>query len=259
MKIAIVGYGKMGHMIENSAKNFGHQIVATIDVLSQDATNLVSQGDYNAVANAVKESGADGVIEFSHPSSVIGNITSLLPLGIPIIIGTTGWNEKRQEIDELASKCNGVAMTSSNFSIGVNMFYKIVEEAAKLFSQFDEYDVSVFEAHHNQKADSPSGTAIDIAKHLMANFPKKNTIVTESFHEKPKSSELHVASMRCGSIPGTHTVFFDSIPDTIEITHRARSREGFANGAVHCLERLSSAIKNGTLSKGHLYTMEDLF
>lgn len=259
MKIAIVGYGKMGHMIENSAKNFGHEVVATVDVIAKDATNLVPQGDYAAVAKAVKDSGAEGIIEFSHPSSVMGNINALLPLGLPLVIGTTGWNDKKAEVADLAAKNNCAVMTSANFSIGVNMLYKIIEEAAKLVSQFDEYDASIFEAHHNQKADSPSGTAIDIAKHLMANYPKKDTVVVDAFHERPKANELHVASMRVGSVPGTHTVFFDSTADTIEITHRARSREGFANGAVHALERLSESVNSGKLAKGKLYGMEDLF
>lgn len=259
MKIAIVGYGKMGHMIENSAKNFGHEVVATVDVFAKDATNLVSQGDYEAVAKAVKESGAEGIIEFSHPSSVMGNINALIPLKLPLVIGTTGWNDKHDEVNALCAKYGSPVMTSANFSIGVNLLYKIIEEACKAVSAFPEYDTSVFEIHHNQKADSPSGTALDIAKRVMKNFPSKDTIVTESFHERPKSNELHVASMRLGTVPGTHTVFFDSSADTIEITHRARSREGFANGAVHALERLFQGVKDGSLSGGKIYTMEDLF
>lgn len=167
MKIAIVGYGKMGHMIENSARSFGHEIAVTVDVMSKDAACIVPQGDYDAVAKAVKESGAEGIIEFSHPSSVMGNITALLPLGIPLVVGTTGWNDKKEYVNELAQKCGGVVMTSANFSIGVNMLYKIIEEAAKLVSQFDEYDASIFEAHHNQKADSPSGTALEDRKSVV--------------------------------------------------------------------------------------------
>lgn len=259
MKIAIVGYGKMGHMIENSAKNFGHEVVATIDVFSKDATHIIAEGDSDAIAKIVKESGAEGVIEFSHPSSVISNINALLPLGIPIVVGTTGWNDKKDQVQELAKNCNGVIMTSANFSIGVNMLYKIIAEASKLVSQFDEYDASIFEVHHNQKVDSPSGTALDIAKHLMANYPKKDTIVVDAFHQRPKANELHVASMRVGAVPGTHTVYFDSNADTIEITHRARSREGFANGAVHALERLVEGVNSGNLEKGKLYSMQDLF
>jgi len=259
MKIAIVGYGKMGHMIENSAKNFGHEIVCTVDVISKDATCVVPQGDYQAVAEAVKKSGAEGIIEFSHPSSVLGNIKALIPLGLPLVIGTTGWNEKKSEIEDFIKQVNGVAMTSANFSIGVNLLYKIIDEASKLVSAFDEYDASILEIHHNQKADSPSGTALDIAKHVLENYPKKTEIVTDAFHEKPKVNQLHVASMRLGTVPGTHTVFFDSSADTIEITHRARSREGFANGAVHSLERLYEGLKSNKLSRGKLYGMKDLF
>ena len=113
--------------------------------------------------------------------------------------------------------------------------------------------------HHNQKADSPAGTALEIPKHILANTGRKTEIVTEEFHEKPKPAQLHVSSTRCGAVPGTHTVFFDSAADTIEITHRARSRVGFAMGAVHALERLCSGVKNGNLVKGRLYGMSDLF
>ena len=259
MKIALVGYGKMGHMIANCARTLGHEVAVTVDVVSEDASVKVPAGDYEAVARAVKSSGAEGVIEFSHPSAVMGNIKALLPLGLPVVVGTTGWNDKYDEVNKLASECGGTIMTSSNFSIGVNMLLKIVEEAVKIMDQWPEYDIATWEAHHNQKADSPSGTAITIAETILANTKKKSEIVTDAFHERPKSEQLHVSSTRCGSIPGTHTVFFDSPADTIEITHRARSREGFAMGAVHALERLSDGIKNGSLKKGALYGMKDLF
>lgn len=259
MKIALLGYGKMGHMIEMCAKKAGHEVVATIDVIAEDASVKVPAGDGKAVARAVKSSGAEGIIEFSHPTAVIGNIKALLPLGLPIVVGTTGWNDKKEEIAKLADEVGGIIMTSSNFSIGVNMFYKIVAEAAKIMSKYPEYDVATWEAHHNQKADSPSGTAIEIAKRIMENDLAKTEIVTDAFHEKPKSNQLHVSSTRCGNMPGTHKVFFDGAADTIELTHTARSREGFAAGAVKALEKLCSGIKTGTLSKGKLYSMEDLF
>ena len=259
MKIALVGYGKMGHMIAECAKSLGHEIVATIDVISDDASVKIPAGDGEALSRAVKSSGAEGVIEFSHPTAVMGNIKALLPLGLPIVVGTTGWNDKHVEVNALAAECGGIIMTSSNFSIGVNMLYKIVAEAVKIMEDYSEYDIATWEAHHNQKADSPSGTALSIAKVILENTKKKDELVTDAFHEKPKPNQLHVSSTRCGSIPGTHTVFFDSKADTIEITHRARSREGFAMGAVHALERLSSAVKTGYLTKGKLYGMEDLF
>lgn len=259
MKIALVGYGKMGHMIENCAKTLGHEVVATVDVISPDATHKVPAGDGEAVARAVKASGAEGVIEFSHPTAVMGNIKALLPLGLPIVVGTTGWNDKHEEVNQMAQECGGVIMTSSNFSIGVNMLYKIIAEAVKIMEDYPEYDIATWEAHHNQKADSPSGTAITIAETILANTKKKDEIVTDAFHERPKANQLHVSSTRCGHIPGTHTVMFDSVADTIEITHTARSREGFAMGSVHALERLSEAVKTGKLTKGKLYGMKDLF
>lgn len=259
MKIALVGYGKMGHMIEQCAKNLGHDVVSTIDTIASDATNKVSVGDTAAVLRAVKSSGAEGIIEFSHPTAVMQNIKALLPLTLPIVVGTTGWSDHYEEVSSLAKDCGGVIMTSSNFSIGVNMFYKIIDAAVKIMNDFPEYDISTWEMHHNQKADSPSGTALEIARHILNNTTRKTTLVTDAFHEKPKPNELHVSSTRCGSTPGTHTVFFDSTADTIEITHRARSREGFAQGAVHALERLTNAVQTGTLSKGKLYFMEDLF
>lgn|SRR5574344_1127714 len=259
MKIALVGYGKMGHMIEAAAKAAGHEVVATIDVMSPDASVKVPAGDGAAVARAVKSSGADGVIEFSHPTAVMGNIRAILPLGIPLVVGTTGWTDKEKEVADFAAECGGTVMHSSNFSIGVNVFYKIVEEAAKLLSEYSEYDAAVWEMHHNQKADSPSGTALEIARRVMAGMPSKSEMVTDAFHAKPAASQLHVSSTRCGAVPGTHTVFFDSPADTIELTHRARSREGFARGAVLSLEKLVNAVNNGDLKRGALYGMSDLF
>lgn len=259
MKIALVGYGKMGHMIEQCAKKAGHEVVATIDVIADDATNKVPAGDGDAVARAVKSSGAEGIIEFTHPSAVITNVKSLLPLGLPLVVGTTGWNDKHAEIADYAKQVGGTVMTAGNFSIGVNMFYRIVAEAAKIMSQYSDYDVATWEAHHNQKADSPSGTALEIAKKVMENFPAKTEIVTDAFHERPKANQLHVSSTRCGNIPGTHKVFFDGTADTIELTHTARSREGFAVGSVESLVKLDAALKSGKLTKGNLYGWDDLF
>ena len=249
----------MGHMIEQAAKKAGHEIVTTIDVVAEDAMVKVAQGDAEAVARAVKSSGAEGIIEFSHPTAVIANIQALLPLGLPLVVGTTGWNDKRAEIEELAKKVGGTLMSAGNMSIGVNMFYRIVEEAAKIMSQFSDYDVAVWELHHNQKADRPSGTALEIARRVQEGYKNKTEIVTDAFHEKPAANQLHVSSTRCGNVPGTHKVFFDGTADTIEITHTARSREGFAVGAVNCLVKLDSALKTGKLAKGALYSWDDLF
>lgn len=259
MKIALVGYGKMGHMLESTAISLGHEVVATIDVYADDASVKVKAGDTQAIVDAVKNSGAEGIIEFTHPTSVMENIKALLPTGIPLVVGTTGWNDRKEEVAALAEKCGGTIMTSANFSIGVNVFYKICEEAAKLINVFDEYDAASWEMHHNQKADSPSGTALDLAKHVLQFLDRKDTIVTNEFKEKPKPNEFHVSSTRCGFVPGTHKVFFDSAADTIELTHTARSRQGFASGAVHSVINLKNLLDEGKLQKGKLYGMNDVF
>lgn len=259
MKIALVGYGKMGHMIEQCAIRAGHEVVATIDVFADDASVKIAAGDTDAMVRAVKSSGAEGVIEFTHPTSVIANVKALLPLGLPLVVGTTGWNDKHEEIAAYAKEVGGTVMTAGNFSIGVNMFYKIVEEAAKIMSEYKDYDVATWEAHHNQKADSPSGTALEVARRVMIGYKDKTEIVTDAFHERPKANQLHVSSTRCGNIPGTHKVFFDGTADTIELTHTARSREGFAVGAVESVVHLNNAIKTGKLAKGNLYGWDDLF
>ena len=259
MKIALVGYGKMGHMIEQAARSLGDDVVVTIDPFAPDASVKAASDDKDALVRAVKESGAQGVIEFTHPSSVMGNIQALLPLGLPLVVGTTGWSDKEDEVSRLAASCGGTIMHSANFSIGVNLFYKIVQEASALISSFDEYDVALWEMHHNQKADSPSGTALELARRVMEGNPRKTKIVTDAFHERPQSDELHVSSTRCGAVPGTHKVFYDSDADTIELTHTARSRMGFARGAVHALENLVSMIDEGPLSRGALYGMADVF
>ncbi len=259
MKIALVGYGKMGHMLEATAKQFGHEVVATVDAIAPDASVNVAAGDGDAVARAVSESGAEGVIEFSHPTAVMGNIKALLPLSVPLVVGTTGWTDREKEVAELAASVGGTLMHSANFSIGVNVFYKIVEEAAKLVSNFSEYDAAVWEMHHNQKADSPSGTALEIARRVMRGDSRKTEMVTDAFHAKPAPNQLHVSSTRCGSVPGTHKVFFDCLADTIELTHTARSRQGFASGAVHALENLKQYLDDGRLKPGRLYGMDDVF
>lgn len=259
MKIALVGYGKMGHMLEQTALNFGHEVVASIDPFAPDATYRVPENDSGAVADAVRKCGAEGIIEFTSPKSVMANIEALLPLRLPLVVGSTGWNDKMQDVSAMAASCGGTVMHSANFSIGVNMFYRIVEEAAKLVNNFEEYDSAVWEMHHNQKADSPSGTAIDIAKRVLAGNKRKTELVTDAFHEKPQPHQLHVSSTRCGSVPGTHKVFFDSAADTIELIHTARSRQGFASGAVHALENLKAYLDDGTLEAGHLYGMSDVF
>ncbi len=256
MKLALIGYGKMGHMIAQAARLRTHDIVCTVDLFAQDASCITS--DTSEMVRAVRESGAEGIIEFSHPASVFANISALIPTGIPLVVGTTGWLDRLPEIAAQVELNKSALLHASNFSVGVNLFYRMVSEAARLMASFEEYDVALFESHHNQKADSPSGTGLDIAKRILAQIPRKTKLVTDSFERKPESDELHLASVRVGSVPGTHTVWFDSSADTIELTHTARNREAFAIGAVRAIEWLCQPLDSGHVKNG-IYTMDDVF
>ncbi len=255
MKIALVGYGQMGHMLRTQAEKRGHEVVLTVDPIAADA-------DFNPktpaeTAKKIVESGAEGIIEFSHPSAVYENIQALLPLKLPLVVGTTGWNDKREAVGTQAKEMGSYIFHAANYSIGVNLFYKVVEEAAKLFANYDEYDCALWEAHHTKKVDSPSGTALEIAKIILDNTPSKTKIVTDAFHERPKKEELHVSSTRLGSVPGTHTVYFDCPSDTIELTHTVRNREGLALGAVRAVEWLKAGIDSGETKPG-MYSMDNI-
>ncbi len=256
MRFAMVGYGKMGHMIAQAARLRGHTLVLSADPFAEDAQ--CKSPNSAEVAAAIVDSGAEGIIEFSHPKSVLANIHAFVPTGIPLVVGTTGWHDKIDEIKKMVSERGSAFLYASNFSLGVNLFYRMVSEAARLMSAFEEYDAAVFESHHNQKADSPSGTALDVARRVMDNLPRKKRLVSDAFYRKPDPEELHVASLRVGSVPGTHTVFFDSAADTIELTHTARSREGFAMGAVRAIEWLTDRDERGQFRRG-VYTMDDYF
>lgn len=256
MKIAMVGFGKMGHMIKNIAEKRGNQVVITVDPFAEDADAKLSAPE--DIAKAVKESGAEGIIEFTNPDVVMNNIKSLMNTGIPLVVGTTGWMSHLDEVKALTAEKGNNLFYAANYSVGVNLFYKVVEEAAALISEFDEYDCAVWEAHHNTKADSPSGTALDIARRILENTPAKTEIITGNFPGKPAKNQLQVASTRVGCVPGTHTVYFDSTADTIELTHTARSREGFALGAVRACEWIFSGLGDGSLKKGSVYTMSDM-
>ncbi len=256
MKIALVGYGKMGHMVEKALKTRGHECVCSVDLFAEDASCITS--DHVKMAEAVRNSGAEGIIEFSHPASAVQNIKALLPLRLPLVVGTTGWLDKISEVRQLVDLNKTSMLYASNFSIGVNLFYRIVSAASKMISEFDEYDAAVFEAHHSQKADSPSGTGIDIARLVMKNIPRKTELVTDSFTRRPEPHELHLASLRVGAVPGTHSVIFDSPADTIQLIHAARTREGFAIGAVRALEWLASTDPSGKIKSG-IFTMDDVF
>ena len=209
MKIALIGYGKMGQMLEKAAVGRGHSIVARITSNRWEA-------------EAIRH--ADTCLEFTHPESALENIRKIAELKKEVIIGTTGWHDKLELVQAIVEEHQIGALHSPNFSIGVNLLLEILAHASKVMNAFKEYDVAGLDIHHNQKKDSPSGTAMEIARTIEKNMQRVD--------------KVPFSSMRCGSVPGTHTVIFDSLCDTISISHTARNREGFAQGAVQAAEWL---------------------
>jgi 4-hydroxy-tetrahydrodipicolinate reductase len=245
MKIAIIGYGKMGKMIEQIARSQGHEITAIVDPFAEDAPPGIQIS--KTIAQAALDS-ADAAIEFSSPDAAVANIIALAERKIPTVTGTTGWYERMDEVTEAVKTSGSSLFWSSNYSIGVNLFYRIAWYAAEQINKFPEYDVGGFEAHHNKKLDSPSGTAKILAEGVLSKIERKNKIVWETMNRKPADDEIHFPSLRMGSVPGTHSLFFDSPADTIEITHTARSREGFAFGAVKAAHWLTEQERLGVFT-----------
>ena len=228
MKIAIIGYGKMGKEIEKTARARGIEINSIIDPDDDGATHReISESSMEDV---------DVCIDFSNPNAVIKNIRDAARCGKNIVVGTTGWHSNIDEAKSIVEKSGIGLIYTSNFSIGVNVFFRIVENALKMMDRIDAYDVFGYELHHNKKLDSPSGTAKTLAETIVKNMKRKDRIVYGIVDRKIEPDELHFASVRSGSIPGTHVVGFDSSADTIELKHTARNREGFALGAVMAAE-----------------------
>ena len=224
MNIAIIGYGKMGREIEKAAKSKGITTTSIIDPYDNDA-------GFKEI-NESSMSGVDVCIDFSTPSSVVDNIKKAAKFKKNVVIGTTGWYDKIDEARNIVKESNIGFIYASNFSIGVNAFFKIIESAAKIINKVENYDIYGYELHHNKKIDSPSGTAKTIGEILIKNIKRKDTMIFDKIDRKIEPNELHIASIRAGSIPGTHVVGFDSSADTIELRHTARNREGFALGAI---------------------------
>ncbi|HUB92542.1 MAG TPA: 4-hydroxy-tetrahydrodipicolinate reductase [Candidatus Saccharimonadales bacterium] len=242
MKIAIIGYGKMGREIARKAESQGIGVASVIDPTEPGA-------QYKAI-DSQSLKGADVAVDFSSPRSAIQNIRKVSSLGKNIVVGTTGWYDREEEARKMIGKAGTGLIYGPNFSIGVNLFFKIVRNASSLIDKAPMYDVFVSEWHHNQKEDSPSGTAKMLGEIITREVRRKKKVVSGSPSRKLLPEELDIASIRSGSMPGLHTVGFDSESDTIELTHTARSREGFATGAL-----LAAKWING---KKGFYTMEDL-
>ncbi len=235
MKIALIGYGKMGKEIEKIAIERGHEILFKFDI---------NNSDEFTEDNLRK---ADVAVEFTQPDSAFENYLKCFAANIPVVSGTTGWLDKMPEIK---SQCNLYGQTffyASNFSIGVNLFFKLNNYLAKLMNKTEGYDVSIDETHHTEKKDAPSGTAVTIAEGIISELKNKSSWVKEN---AVNETEIAVRSFRKGKVPGIHTVKYESDVDYIEITHSAKSRKGFALGAVLAAEFTQK-------HKGFL-TMDDL-
>ncbi len=229
MKIALLGYGKMGKVIERIALERGHEIVL----------RKGSSDSFDGLKNA------DVAIDFSVPDSAVNNITTCLENGIPVVSGTTGWLQDYHKMVSLCREKNAAFIYGSNFSLGVNLFFELNDYLAKMMTKFSQYHVSMEEIHHTQKLDKPSGTAISLANAILNHTDKNNWSI-----ENPKADDLFIDVKRIDAVPGTHTVFYQSEVDTIEIKHTAHSRDGFAFGAVIAAEWI--------IGKTGVFTMKDV-
>jgi 4-hydroxy-tetrahydrodipicolinate reductase len=235
MNIALIGYGKMGKAIEAIALEKGHQIVLKIDVSNMD----------DFTEENIKK--ADVAIEFTGPHSAYENVKKCLLFGVPVVSGSTGWLEQWEEIATLCNQNKGCLIYSSNYSIGVNLFFELNKYLAKLMDPYASYDVSMTEIHHTEKKDAPSGTAISLAEQIISNIGRKNNWIND---QEGTSKDLHIHSERIDPAPGTHSVKYSSAIDDIEIIHTAHTRIGFASGAV-----LAAEFAN---KKSGIFTMKDV-
>jgi 4-hydroxy-tetrahydrodipicolinate reductase len=235
MKIALIGYGKMGKEIEKIALDRGHEVVLKIDVTNPEDLTL---------QNLQK---ADVAIEFTIPTSAVANYKLCFEAGVPVVSGTTGWLDRQAEVHENCKKMNGTFFYTSNYSLGVNIFFALNKKLASLMAGHPEYFVEMTEIHHIHKLDAPSGTAITLAEGIMENIPAKTNWVNE---HTDKKELLGIISERIDEVPGTHTIKYDSEVDYLEITHCSKSRKGLALGAVLAAE--FSYDKKGILNMNDL-------
>jgi len=233
MKIALIGYGKMGKIIERIAISRGHEIVSIYN----------SQKPFKGN----EECTADVAIEFTRPDTVVEHIKKAIGQKLPIVVGTTAWSKSQEEIFELVSQTQGSLLYASNFSVGVNIFQQLTEKLAQLIESQAQYTLRIEETHHLQKLDAPSGTAVTLAEGIIAN----NTNYNEwQLGNEVLSNQISIVAHREPDVPGTHEVFATSIIDTITLSHEAHSREGFALGAILAAEFL--------LGKQGVFTMKDV-
>jgi 4-hydroxy-tetrahydrodipicolinate reductase len=226
MKIALIGYGKMGHIIERIALERGHEIVSKVDVDNQE------EFDSESFASA------DVAIEFTIPTKAVENYRKSWAVGVPVVSGTTGWNSVLPELKEEISEKGYTLFWASNFSLGVNLFFELNKRLAQMMNRYTNYDVAMTEIHHTEKKDAPSGTAITLAEGILENLDRKTEWGLVECQQSTVDSRLGIEALREGKVPGTHIVKYNSEVDSITIMHEAKSREGFALGAVVAAEFL---------------------
>ena len=224
MRIVIVGLGRMGSVAAAYAVASGHEVSLRIDPYAADA-------DAKALQRAHAQQ-CDVAIEFSVAEAVVENAARYAEAGVTAVVGTTGWAQHEAEVQHIVAASKIGYLHAPNFSIGVHVFLRAAAYATRLFDALEEYDSAVFERHHRHKADSPSGTALALGNTVLASSTRKQRLATERLDRAIEGDELHVASVRGGEEPGTHTLAFDSLQDTVELTHRARGREALAAGAI---------------------------
>jgi 4-hydroxy-tetrahydrodipicolinate reductase len=238
MRLAIVGYGKMGKEIGRLALERGWSADLHVDI------------DTPPVSLAQRES-IDVVIHFASAKDIINDLRPWAEAHKPIVVGTTGWQDQMHSIEALVKNNQIGLIYASNFSLGVNIFFHLVKTAAQMMDKFDDYDAFIQEIHHNNKIDSPSGTALTMGQIVLDHLRRKKELLTETSHNKIRAEQLHVSSTRSGAVIGTHTLAFDSAVDTIELKHTAKNRSGLALGSLFAAEWIQN--------KKGLFTMEDAF
>lgn len=231
MNIALIGYGKMGHVIEQIALERGHQIGLKIDV------------DNNEDLNETNLKNIDVAIEFTIPKSAVNNYKTCFKAGVPVVSGTTGWLDQWVQVTDCCNENNCAFFYASNFSLGVNLFFDLNQKLARLMNSFDQYNVKMTEVHHTQKLDAPSGTAITLADDIIGEVEKLKAWENKATNDTQK---IEIISVREGDVPGIHTIKYESEIDFIEITHSAKTRKGLAFGAVLAAE--FTVGKKGILS-----------
>jgi 4-hydroxy-tetrahydrodipicolinate reductase len=238
MRLAIVGYGKMGKEIERLAMERDWTVGLRIDIDTPPVSSL-------------QRNSVDVVIHFANAHTLVDDLTPWAEAHKSIVVGTTGWQDQLSKVQNLVTKYQIGLVYASNFSLGVNIFFHLVKFAAQMMNQFPEYDAYIHEIHHKNKVDSPSGTALTMGKIILEHLQRKKEILNEPPTGKIRPEQLHISSTRSGAIVGTHILAFDSSADTIELKHAAKNRSGLAMGALLAAEWICN--------KKGLYTMDDVF